>query len=229
MGATYSKKTTDESQQTVSGASTERDNVGALAATESSWHYKRHNNNVSLSHQKRASRLHRDYEEQEEKLSESFSESDLNQMMMKSVAMDRRHHASRAAVHPIANEHPSHTLPIESLPPPVYEVKRNKRERGSSSLPVRCPSRSRPTDGALKPSLSEDDGDSEYLSKLYDLRTWNMYRLITETRRKRQIEYQPSIIGEEKTVEVEDEDYYHPVEEEESSFTTTMIFAFDYE
>ncbi len=77
--------------------------MGALAATESSWHYKRHNNNnVSLSHQKRASRLHRDYEEQEENLSESFSESDLNQMMMKSVAMDRRHHASRAAVHPIA-------------------------------------------------------------------------------------------------------------------------------
>lgn len=54
-----------------------------------------------------------------------------------------------------------------------------------------------------------------------------MYRLITETRRKRQIEYQPSVV-EEKTVEVEDEDYPDP-EEESSSFTTNMIFAFDYE
>ncbi len=53
--------------------------------------------------------------QEEEKIPESFSESDLRQMMqtMGNVNMDRRHHhhyASRAAVHPIITNHRATTF-----------------------------------------------------------------------------------------------------------------------
>jgi hypothetical protein len=72
------------------------------------------------------------------------------------------------------------------------------------------------------------DDDSEYLSKLYDLRTWNMYKLITESRRKRPLQYTPSFV-EEESPEQEEEDGEGAILEgdEPSSFTANMIFAFD--
>lgn len=81
--------------------------------------------------------------QEEEKLSESLSESDLKHnlstMFSSMVVMDhqggRRH--SRAAVHPIDDqyyqkqEQPSHTRRIESLPPPLHhEVIQQEKHRG---------------------------------------------------------------------------------------------------
>jgi hypothetical protein len=229
MGAAHSRKTSESQEQ---GAHTEihpsakRDNSKkALAPIRSDGHVACDNDLSPLGPAKTTRRI---TIQEEGKLSVNFSESDLKQMMQSIGNMDRRHYhrASHAAVHPIEQQyeqHSSHTVPIESLPPPAHEVK--KSLRGSSSLPVRCPSRSsRPTDDTLS-SFSED-GDSEYLSKLYDLRTWNMYRLITEARRQRQIDYQPNSILEEKSNE-QGQDCL--VEDQEDSSSFTMIFAIDVE
>jgi hypothetical protein len=242
MGTTHSKRTTEYLEQ---GAPPSAEHDGSAKNKDENrktvlaldWHEARNDKVVSpFRFVSKATTMQR---QEEEKIPESFSESDLRQMMqtMGNVNMDRRHHhhyASRAAVHPIITnhrvdkhhreqQHSSHNMPIESLPPPVDETKK-RQLRGSSSLPVRCPSSSRRR--ASDSSFSED-GDSEYLSKLYDLRTWNMYRLITEARRKRQIEYQPSVV-EEKT-EMENEEYPDEELEDPSSFTADMVFAFDFE
>ncbi len=236
MGTAHSKKTTENLEQrgpTAEHVSAKRDNALKFKAPD------RHQVRNERSRHPRATTVPRLDTQEEEKLPESFSESDLRQMMQSMGNMDRRHHhASRAAVHPITTvdgqhyyeQHPSRNMPIiESLPPPIHEVK--KRLRGSSSLPVRCPSRRRPppsTNDTLS-SFSEDD-DAEYLSKIYDLRTWNMYKLITEARRKQQFQYQPSSVVEEKTCELEDDVHVIMEEQEDSSsFTANMIFAFDYE
>ena len=231
MGTTHSKRTTENLDQGAPTAgSVKRDNEKALARDR---HQVRNDIVTSPFRRSKTTTMHRLDTQEEEKLTDSFLESDWRFQKMQSMGnVDRHHHASRAAVHPTTThvdeqhheQHPSRTIPIESLPPPIHEVK--KRQRGSSSLPVRCPSQRRPTDGTLS-SLSED-GDSEYLSKLYDLRTWNMYRLITEARRKQQFEYQPSVV-EEKTGETEDEDYLVDEQEDSSSFTANMIFAMDFE
>lgn len=172
-----------------------------------------------------------DYLEEEMKLSESLSQAEMKQnlstMVNNSMALveqstSRRHASSRAAVHPVVEkyDHSSQSRPIERLPPPAHEKRRDER-RGSSSLPVRCPRKSSASNG-----MSSISDDSEYLAKLYDLRTWNMYRLITDTRRKRQIVYEPSIV-EEKSPEIDDA--MEEDAERASSFTTNMIFAIDFE
>lgn len=123
---------------------------------------------------------------------------------------DQGRRFSRTAIHPVdGRENPS---PIESLPPPVYEVR--KVHRRGSSIPVRCPS-----------SAPLADDDAEYLSKLYDLKTWDMYKRITESRRNRRVIYHPTI--EEKPV-IDEQDI--PEEEEEDlSLESNMIFSFDFD
>jgi len=240
MGVAHSKKTSESEQHAeTSNAKRRESSSNGDSENESHRHHdddvtprrlqKPHycqevNTFLTPSHMIRATLLAKDHEE-EEKLSEPISQADLKHnlstMFNSMVIMDQsRRHTSRAAVHPVEEqrqqEPPSFTRPIESLPPPVHEMKRDER-RGSSSLPVRCPRQNA--------TISEDD--SEYLSKLYDLRTWNMYRLINDSRRKRQIEYRPNIV-EEKTPEYDDEQEL-PETDEPSSFTTNMIFAIDLE
>ena len=245
MGVALSKKTTQEEEEHVPAYPHDADKKRVDRAIHEALSHSHHDvltprrtktprhEDMSLSPKGTTSL---DFHEEEEKLAESFlSESDLKQslsaMINSMVILDRRH-TRAAAVHPFEHQiPPSHTRRIEtSLPPPDYEMEKPRDERrGSSSLPVRCPSsrRQRTTgDGGGMSSISDDD--SEYLSKLYDLRTWNMYRLITESRRRRQIEYQPRIV-EEKVAEVYEDVMVPQDDEEPASFTTNMIFAFDFE
>lgn len=186
-------------------------------------------------------------EAEEEKVSETVSESDFKQnlatLFSSMVNMEdqagARRHSSRSAVYPITDEQehqrtttpPLHTKPMESLPPPVHELSRRRADTTSSSasLPVRVQTRTTRTGGMS--CITEDDYDSEYLNKVYDLRTWSMYKLITESRRKRSIQYQPSIVEETKSTDQDEDESLHLQEslDEGSSFTTNMIFAFDFE
>lgn len=174
---------------------------------------------------------------EEAKLPESMREADMKENLstmfhfIDNVGSTRRHSSSsRVAIHPIdepAELHSSHTRRIESLPPPMHELKREERRGGSSSLPVRCPSRNTRGDhDTTLSSITEDD--SEYLSRLYDLRTWNMYKLITESRKQRSINYVPNVVEETKSMDNHEDDA-DAVEdtEEPNSFTANMIFAFD--
>lgn len=59
----------------------------------------------------------------------------------------------------------------------------------TASLPVKCPPRKRrPMDPSVDPALLEHAGDedTEYLVRLYDTRTWEMYHRITEARKNSQ-------------------------------------------
>lgn len=145
-------------------------------------------------------------------------ESDLKTLyhMIGVMVMDQGRRLSRTAVHPIDDSHSSHSLTVDSLPPPAHEV--TKVHRGPS-LPVRCPGSS---------ASHEEDDDAEYLSKVYAYKTWAMYKLINESRKKRQVTYQPTV-NEKPSL-----DQFLPAEEEEedeasSAFESSMIFAIDFE
>lgn len=123
-----------------------------------------------------------------------------------------RHFSWTTSVHP-ADDDPPSCVTIESLPPPLHEAR--PRGRRSSSLPVRCP-----------PAPSQDGEDAEYLSKVYDMRTWNMYELINDSRKRRQVSYHPSATEEEHSEERLPET---PTRVSESSLHHNMIFDFDFE
>eukprot|EP00541_Cyclophora_tenuis_P019291 CAMPEP_0116551318 /NCGR_PEP_ID=MMETSP0397-20121206/5896_1 /TAXON_ID=216820 /ORGANISM="Cyclophora tenuis, Strain ECT3854" /LENGTH=132 /DNA_ID=CAMNT_0004076207 /DNA_START=229 /DNA_END=627 /DNA_ORIENTATION=+ len=84
----------------------------------------------------------------------------------------------------------------ESLPRPSHEkelkVAEYLRQNATTSSPMQCPPRRA---GASDPnSIAHSAGEAEYLSRLYNLRTWNMYKLIKETRENdtsQQIPMQP--------------------------------------
>jgi hypothetical protein len=144
-------------------------------------------------------------------------ESDLKTLshMIGAMVKDQGHRLSRAAVRPLDDSQRKHSLIVDSLPPPAHDVR--KVHRGSS-LPVRCPGLS---------EAHEENDDAEYLSKLYAYKTWDMYKRINESRKKRQVRYQPAI--REKSCF----DQFLLAEEEEddeasSSFESSMIFAFDF-
>lgn len=70
----------------------------------------------------------------------------------------------------------------ESLPRPFHEkelkVAEYIRRKATTSSPMQCPPQ-----GTTDPThIAHSAGEAEYLSRLYNLRTWNMYRLIKETR-----------------------------------------------
>ena len=87
---------------------------------------------------------------------------------------------------------------LESLPLPVHEKERRMaeflRKRSRTSLPVLCKPRTTLTNGGgggdddglgeerQQQSLAFSAGEAQYLSRLYDMRTWNMYQRIRKTR-----------------------------------------------
>lgn len=149
-------------------------------------------------------------EEEEEKC--AYLESDLKSLsnVISNMFLDQGRRFSRTAVHPVdGRKNPSL---IECLPPPVYEVR--KRHRGSS-LPVRCPC-----------SAPHVEDDAEYLSKLYDLKTWDMYKRITESRWNRHVTYQPTI---EVKPALDEQEVPEKEEDEDPSIESNMIFSFDFE
>jgi hypothetical protein len=154
--------------------------------------------------------------EEEEKCDSIESDLTSLSLMIGAMVMDQGRRLSREAVHPFDGSQRSHSLIVLSLPPPAHEV---RKVHCGSSLPVRCPGSS---------TAHEENDDAEYLSKLYAYKTWGMYKRITESRKKRQVTYQPTI---EEKPSLDDQDL--PAEEEEdeasSAFESSMVFAFDLE
>jgi hypothetical protein len=76
------------------------------------------------------------------------------------------------------------------FPPSVYTVNHTSHGRRSPSQPIKCPPRRLTHPHEVCPhdvspmcnSLSSDEADVEYLERLYEQRTWIMYRRITESR-----------------------------------------------
>jgi hypothetical protein len=146
---------------------------------------------------------------------------------------------STTIIHPEGNKH-SAFKSVESLPPPQGDRKQNPSPPNVGnrqfSVPVRCPPPRRRT-ASSHIALSPETADTEYLAKLYDLRTWNMYRLITENRQKRKIVYDQE--GEEDTggVFIDAEDDSPPGASQSSSSSSSetssssdcsdMIFSFE--
>jgi hypothetical protein len=182
-----------------------QENMSSPRRTQHAFHHDIYKHHV-------CTHFHSPREEEEEKCSYVASDSKNLSIVISNMFHDQGRRFSRTAIHPVdGRENPS---PIESLPPPVYEVR--KVHRRGSSIPVRCP-RSAP--------LAEDDG--EYLSKLYDLKTWDMYKRITESRRNRRVIYHPTI--EEKPVIDEQDILEEEEEEEDPSLESNMIFSFDFD
>lgn len=71
------------------------------------------------------------------------------------------------------------------------------------TVPVKCPPRKRATatsvggeiDAAECPTSHEDSLEASHLERMYDSRTWEMYRRITEARRQSQTRYVPKLGG----------------------------------
>ena len=90
--------------------------------------------------------------------------------------------------------------------------------------PVKCPPRSGPA-----ASPPEGDHDSQYLMRMYDSRTWQMYRRITEARKNSNYSYQGSPLdtptGDAGAMEWETLNHDHS----EASDGHEMIFLFDFD
>jgi hypothetical protein len=75
----------------------------------------------------------------------------------------------------------------DRLPAPWHETERKvaehlrKTQTSNASSPMKCPVRSQRTSDTLEDMVSFSH-DAVYLQKLYDRRTWNMYKLISESR-----------------------------------------------
>jgi hypothetical protein len=106
------------------------------------------------------------------------------------------------------------------------------RQQGTRSVPVKCPPRN--TISALGQTLAilspPDSEDALYLTRLYESRTWKMYRLITEARKGSQYSrthsMNPPYGGQTKC---ECENLQHDDDDTESSYGDEMIFPFDFE
>lgn len=91
---------------------------------------------------------------------------------------------------------------------------------GSKSIPVKLPSSNQQS------TFQQESDEARYLAKMYDSRTWEMYRRITEARKN--TSYQsttPSIIKSESTSEWENLQQ----EEEASPSGHEMFFLFDFD
>jgi hypothetical protein len=66
--------------------------------------------------------------------------------------------------------------------------------RPPRTVPVKCPPRLRQTaSGDASRAISPEDGlEASYLERIYDSRTWEMYRRITEARRRSRAIYVPN-------------------------------------
>lgn len=85
----------------------------------------------------------------------------------------------------------------ESLPRPTHERQRKVeeflRQQSATSSPVQCPPQTGNRHDTELPAASHSLGETEYLSRLYDIRTWNMYKLIKETRDEDRAQVQPQM------------------------------------
>ena len=211
MGITHSKAADANEQSSLDQESQLQHQLDD--ATTSTRVYKRHhdhNDAQQLDYHPRRPSEH--WPEEEEKCAVTPTQ---DQLMISSMKVtDRRF--SRPSVHPVEEkQHHRNSnakrIISESLPPPKWEERDTRR--GSSSLPVRCPPR----------SSAQHEGDAEYLSRLYDLRTWNMYKLITESRRNQRISYQPTMEEQQDDIIIQE------AVDDTAAYSHNMIFAFDLE
>jgi hypothetical protein len=76
--------------------------------------------------------------------------------------------------------------------------------------------------------MSPPEGeDAQYLMRLYDSRTWEMYRRITEARKGSQYSHSHSIKVPDGETKFEWENLQH--DHTESSYGDEMIFLFDFD
>jgi len=69
--------------------------------------------------------------------------------------------------------------------PTSYSTAMSMASAQTSSVPVKCPSRSSRTE--LQPMICESDVSARYMTKIYDSRTWDMYNLILEARKRQKM------------------------------------------
>jgi hypothetical protein len=101
--------------------------------------------------------------------------------------------------------------------------------QGTCTVPVKCPPRKTNSASGQELAMSHTEGeDAQYLMRLYDSRTWEMYLRITEARKGSQYSQSRSINkvpdGEAK---FEWENLQH--DHTESSYGDEMIFLFDFD
>lgn len=192
-----------------------------------------HSSKRSILRRNRASISLQDYEQEEEKWEDSPPMSDEKKdhtTFLSSVFVESRRRllGSSSQVHPdvVGLEHEGRypRRILESLPSP--QVNRSNTAQ-NYSVPVRCPPpRQRTESGTI---LSGSDADVEYLAKMYDNRTWNMYKLITESREKSNSTYQPHSF--KKNEETKEHDPVHEFHSESDmsppSCTHAMVFHLD--
>lgn len=126
---------------------------------------------------------------------------------------------------------------METSHPEPYLIRRDSdpgapNER-RQSVPVKCPPRQ--SKSASIPAISSsphETDDSNYLMKMYDSRTWEMYRRITEARKNRHCAYASNntanvnrATNEESTAEWENLQHEDPATEGGHE----MIFLFDFD
>jgi hypothetical protein len=106
-----------------------------------------------------------------------------------------------------------------------------ERGAGSTSVPVKCPPRKTSSaTGYGQPAISPPEGeDAQYLMRMYDTRTWEMYQRITEARKNSQYSQThppPSQVPSESPSEWEhlQHDY---MDSPESSHEMVFLFDFD--
>lgn len=90
---------------------------------------------------------------------------------------------------------------------------------GSKSEPVKLPQ-------ASESSLQQESEEAQYLAKMYDTRTWEMYHRITEARKNSP--YQQNTVPLNQKCESTSE-WENLQQEEEASPGGEMIFLFDFE
>jgi len=81
----------------------------------------------------------------------------------------------------------------EALPRPKLETERifadYARSRSGTSTPVKLPSRSSQQQNQTVAVAHSSEEEEKYLSRLYNIRTWNMYKLINEARSQQDHEH----------------------------------------
>jgi len=159
-----------------------------------------------------------------------------------SVPTPRRTQASRrrssrsyppmAQTMPVTRSNEKQTTPLNlrtnlhhirrDLEPPPTEQKRTE--------PVKCPARRSGMSSVDGFAASPSEGDdSHYLMQMYDSRTWQMYRRITEARKNSQYSYESSMLNDSQNQNTSEwENLQHDVMESSNS-AHEMIFLFDFD
>lgn len=107
-------------------------------------------------------------------------------------------------------------------------------EKGPPSLPVKCPPRQTnklfvPSDEELLTSSPQEKEDASYLMRVYDTRTWEMYRRITESRRNSQYPYSGETVRKPNQRDETTSEWENLHENSDASGGHDMIFLFDFD